>query len=136
MKKNLKILLADDDSDDSAFFKEVLTTIEPSAELIIVNNGRSAIEHLTRLGISHLPCAVILDYNMPLMKAPEVLDWMKARSWYDSVQRFVWSTSDSEEFRVDCLAKGAVHYFQKPTTVPGLVDILHEIMKCCEMAVR
>jgi CheY-like chemotaxis protein len=135
MKKKLTLLLADDDSDDRAFFKEVLSTMAPEVELQEVTDGKLAVEYLTRCGNDHLPCAVIIDYNMPNMSAPQVLEWMESRSWFDHIYKFVWSTSGHTDYRKVCQDKGALHYFQKPNTEEGMEDIMHKILEFCELAV-
>jgi CheY-like chemotaxis protein len=134
MEKKLALLLADDDSDDRAFFKEILGKIAPDVELQEVTDGKMATEYLTRCGNDHLPCAIIIDYNMPNMNAPQVLEWMQSRSWFNPIYKFVWSTSGQAEFRKACEDQGAMHYFQKPNTEEGMEEIIHHILEYCELA--
>ena len=70
-KSNLKILLADDDSDDCDLFKTALDELKVNANLIIVNNGEQLITTLKK-SEAHYDI-VFMDLNMPRKNGFECL---------------------------------------------------------------
>ena len=78
MERRLTLLLADDDVDDKDLFKEVLNMLASDVELKTFGYGKQAIDYLMHYRGDSLPCAIILDYNMPKMCAPQVLEWMQS----------------------------------------------------------
>lgn len=131
MKSNLVLLLADDDADDREFFEEALRNVEPTASLINVADGAKAVQYLNSCIEEDLPCAIILDYNMPHMSGPDVLDWINLRQRYNNIAKFVWSTAPQKEFVQACLEKGALEYFVKPNNHHGLISVVTKIINAC-----
>jgi CheY-like chemotaxis protein len=122
------ILLADDDRDDREFFEDVLHKVAPGARLKTVENGKQMIDYLAGCALTHLPSSVIIDFNMPLMNAIQVLDWMCSRSWYDGINKFVWSTSPEKKYIDGCREHGALTYFIKPETEEALFSIVQQVV--------
>lgn len=89
------------------------------------------VDYLAGCALDHLPCSVIVDYNMPKMNGVQVLDWMCSRAWYDGINKFVWSTAYEKKYIDDCLEHGALDYFIKPDTEEGLVSIVQRIVNQC-----
>lgn len=112
----------------------MLQQLAPEAELKTVSDGKQAIDYLTRCGNEQLPCAVILDYNMPNMTGAIVLEWLQSRSWFHNIQKFIWSTSQHQVYQEECARNGALHYFSKPNSQEELEDIMHKILEYCELA--
>jgi len=131
MIKKLSFLLADDDRDDREFFEEAMLQIVPQAVIKIVNDGRQAIDYLDNCPDDALPCAIILDYNMPHMNGPQVLDWVCKQPRFNGIDKFIWSTSDQQEYIDICLEKGVVEYFVKPNQEAGIRDIAQKIAGYC-----
>jgi CheY-like chemotaxis protein len=129
--KRLTFLLADDDFDDIEFFEQKLHALSPDAALKMVTDGEQAINYLRDCKENKLPCAVILDYNMPKMNAPEVLDWLCERSQYNGIAKYVWSTAHNREYVDDCLNKGVIEYFVKPNNDRELAHIIQKILAYC-----
>jgi CheY-like chemotaxis protein len=132
MIKPLGVLLADDDSDDRELLIEAFR--ELSSDFIIHNvaDGRKAAEWLENCDLENLPCAVILDYNMPHMTAPQVLEWICARPQFNGIHKFVWSTSSREDFVESCREKGIIEYFVKPFEQTGFKKIAVKVLKYCK----
>lgn len=72
-KKRYKILLIDD---DSTFLQAASRWLKKTGfyDVTIVNSGVSALNYLD----DHLPDLILLDYEMPIMKGPEVLKKIRA----------------------------------------------------------
>ena len=127
----MRILLADDDSEDRDFFKEALLEIIPSAHLSTVNDGKQATEFLEKCAETDLPCAIVIDYNMPLMNGPQLLDWLCSRPKFNGIDKIVWSTAHDKKYMDDCLGKGAIVYFVKANNYDGIKSIVQKVLAFC-----
>ena len=128
----MRILLADDDSEDRDFFKEALLEIIPSAHLSTVNNGKEATEFLENCALIDLPCSILIDYNMPRMNGPELLDWLCSRIKFNGIDKIVWSTAYDKKYVDDCISKGAIEYFRKANDYEGVKSIVQKILAHCK----
>lgn len=133
MSKKLQILLADDDSDDRAFFEQALRRLATGVNLVMVTDGRQVIDYLSRCGNSQMPSAVVFDYNMPFLNALQLLDWLESRSWFNGIHKFVWSTSNNQKYVDECISKGCSAYFVKPDSQFGIDYIIQKIVEVCQM---
>ena len=125
------ILLGEDDIDDEDLLREIITGIDASYYLLFVNNGRRLLEMLNEMPENHLPCLIVLDYNMPELNGAEILQEIKQVSRYASVPKVIWSTSNSETFRKTCLEAGANEYLIKPSNVNDLVSAARHMLSLC-----
>lgn len=123
-----KILLIDDDPDDRDLFKEALDQILPGAVFISFNDGRKAVEWLSNAKKEDLPNAIVMDYNMPHMTAPQLLDWLCEKDWLNNIPKIVWSTAAQPEYFANCKKKGAIEYYIKPTTQEDLKWIVKQVI--------
>jgi CheY-like chemotaxis protein len=128
MDSSAQFLIIDDDPDDRDLFKEALGLILPGAGLIAFNDGRKAIEWLSHAPSEELPAAIIMDYNMPQMTAPQLLDWLCEQDRLTGIPKIVWSTAVQPEYFNNCIDKGALEYFIKPTTQEGLHWIVRQVI--------
>ncbi len=128
MIERLRFLLADDDADDRGLFENILHELAPDALIQSVVDGKKAIEYLESCEKIYLPGAIILDYNMPLMNGPEVVDWMCSQPRYHGIDKYIWSTSSDQHYINSCLNKGVLEYFVKPATYEGAVEIVQTII--------
>ena len=127
----MRILLVDDDGEDRAFFKEALLEIAPTIHLGIVTNGKEAIEFLEKCAENDLPCAIVIDYNMPIMNGPELLGWLCSRPKFNGIDKIVWSTAYDKKYIDGCLGKGANEYFKKANSYDGIKEIVQKVLGYC-----
>jgi CheY-like chemotaxis protein len=125
------ILLGEDDIDDEELLKEVFATIDESINLLFVNNGRGIISTLDEIEDGHLPCLVILDYNMPTLNGAEILKELQDRQRYQHIPKLIWSTSASNTYKKSCLALGAKDYVIKPTNMEDLKKVVQHMLSFC-----
>ena len=125
------ILFGEDDIDDEDLLREIMEGIDESFYLLFVNNGRKLLEMLNEMPDNHLPCLIVLDYNMPELNGAEILREIKKNSRYSRIPKVIWSTSDSETFRKSCFEAGANEYFIKPSNVQDLVTIGRHMLSLC-----
>lgn len=116
------ILLGEDDIDDQELLKEIFLSLDPSFDLVPVNNGKKLLEFMHFVKNDNLPSLIILDYNMPDLNGAEILALLKAELQFDSIPRIVWSTSNSDSYRTMCLQQGADDYIVKPSTFNNLMN--------------
>lgn len=106
------LLLADDDEDDRAFFKEALDELFISVKLTTVNDGVELMGFLSESG--NLPDILFLDLNMPRKSGFECLTEIKKMERLKHLTVIVFSTSLDMEI-VDLMYEiGASYYIQKP----------------------
>ena len=128
----VKILLADDDSEDRAFFKDALIEIAPGVQLSTVNNGKEATGFLEKCTDADLPCVIVIDYLMPVMNGPELLDWLCSRPEFNGIDKIVWSTAYDQKYIDGCLGKGAIEYFKKANNYDGIKEIVQKVLSYCD----
>lgn len=112
-KTKRRILVADDDPENSALVAEVLRG--EGFEVAVANDGAEALAKIEETK----PELVLLDYNMPDYSGLETLHKLRQRQNYVAVI-FV-SGTDDERVVVDCLQSGADDYVRKPFGVGELV---------------
>lgn len=128
MKENKPyILLAEDDPDDQAMLIEALSAVDLEINVICVRDGKEAFEYLHRCRSSFLPSLILMDYNMPILMAPDILEILAADQRYKTIPKWVWSTSTREEYVYRCMSHGASGYFSKPNDIAGLKTIVDKI---------
>jgi CheY-like chemotaxis protein len=123
MNKELPyILLADDDPDDLVIFSEAIGELNPDVAIQTVIDGKELIEFLDACDRDELPTLIVLDYKMPVISGPEVLQRLAANPAYVHIPRIVWSTSERLKDIETCLQLGATAYFKKPASS---IEIAH-----------
>jgi CheY-like chemotaxis protein len=125
------ILLADDDSEDQELLKESLLEREPVALIDVVSDGQEVLTWLNQCPEASLPQLLILDFQMPILTAVEVLDRLRLNTRYDAIHKVVWSTSTQPEHIRKCLEKGALRYFTKPNNKTELRNLADSILSLC-----
>ena len=124
------ILLGEDDIDDQEILQEVFFEAAPSLHLQFFNNGRKVISHLESAG-DHLPCLIILDYNMPELNGAEILKILSQDERFASIPKIIWSTSDAPVYKSICLEYGASDYLVKPSKIDALEDMVKHMVSLC-----
>jgi CheY-like chemotaxis protein len=127
------ILIGEDDIDDQELLKEVFTSVNKSFVLKFLNNGKEIVEYLEALPDIHLPCLVVMDYNMPEENGAEILKHLRKDRKYSSIPKIIWSTSNSEMYRNICLELGANDYVIKPSNVREMEDVVKYMLSFCSV---
>lgn len=128
MNKELPyILLADDDPDDLNVFLQAFNELNPHTSVHTVSDGQELIEFLEACDPDELPAIFVIDYRMPLVSGPEVLQWLSSHREYAHIPKVVWSTSDRPRDIENCIRLGATGYFPKPTSFGKLGELIKKI---------
>ena len=125
------ILLADDDLEDQELLEDVMLELEPVSKVHSVINGKQVLEYLANCKDGDLPCLIILDYNMPELNGPQVLQLLCASPRYKKIPKLIWSTSNTGNYIKECLEKGATEYFVKPSSMVGLRKLAQDMLELC-----
>lgn len=113
MKKQLRLLLVDDDPDDRAFFIEAAREVDEHIECITANDGQKALE-LLRGSLNALPDIIFLDIRMPLLNGKKCLAELKKDDTLKHIPVVIYTTSKLVEESVELKKMGAAHFISKP----------------------
>ena len=122
------LLMADDDVEDQAIFSERFRYYFPDGMVHCVCDGQDLLQFLDSCPAEGLPRLVVLDYHMPIMNGLEVLKAMRERPHLATIRVVVWSTSNREKDRQDCMEWGASRYFVKPASLEELDSMIGYIL--------
>ena len=131
MLPSLTILLAEDDEEDQFLLKEALEQVDKNVRVEVVASGEKALKYLEKLPSSHLPCLIVLDYNMPGLTGQQVLQEICKSSRYKGIPKIIWSTSDDKRYISDCLSIGATTYMVKPDNVSEIKNQAKRMIQYC-----
>ncbi|OJV17623.1 MAG: response regulator [Dyadobacter sp. 50-39] len=122
----VRILLADDDHDDTFLFQEALTQVPLESRLSVAENGVELMRILQ--DTSCKPDIIFLDMNMPVKNGLECLEEIRGTSGYEQVPVVILSTSVAQYLWESAYRSGANLYIQKPTSFNGLIEILKKCL--------
>jgi len=120
-KQHYNLLLADDDEDDCAFFKEALDELSLPVSLVVVNDGVQLMDYLSA---NNLPDMLFLDLNMPRKNGHECLKEIKEINELNSMPVIIFSTSLDTEIVDLMYQKGATYYIRKPGEFSKLKKVI------------
>ncbi|MFM9984272.1 MAG: response regulator [Flavobacteriales bacterium] len=122
--KQLKILLADDDTDDCGFFKKALAALPLSTCLIVVNDGEQLMHQLLN-ETNELPDVLFLDLNMPRKNGMECLAEIKQNEKFKDLPVVIFSTVNNEAVMRTLFKAGAHIYIRKPGDFKQLKEVIN-----------
>ncbi len=125
MKEHItRILLAEDDSDDHAFFKHALFVVNPYVELITVREGTQLLSSIQSGTHADM---VFLDIGLPRKNGFECLLDIRTLLRLD-LPIIVYSTSDEQHNIQNAYRLGANFYLTKPTTLKRLEEAIKYLL--------
>jgi DNA-binding response OmpR family regulator len=124
---NLHILLADDDADDRAFFREALILAALHAELITVEDGKQLMDYLTTIDVPPPPDIIFLDINMPYKNGKACLREIRNNQKFNNVPVIMFSTSSHHKDIDDAYTNGANMYICKSDFFDDEVNMLNTL---------
>lgn len=127
----LRVLIADDDSEDLELMESSILSTGKNVELSLVPGGELILRHLEDQPDHKLPMLMIIDYNMPVINGAEVLLKLNSNVRYRPIPKFILSTSNSEHHIRECMNNGADGYFVKPDTKPDLDKLAIKLLSYC-----
>lgn len=127
-KHNYNLLLADDDEDDCAFFKEALDELSLPVSLVTVNDGVQLMDFLAHTAANDLPDILFLDLNMPRKSGHECLNEIREKEELKDFPIIIFSTSLDNEIVDLMYKKGATYYIRKPAEFSKLKKVIENAL--------
>ena len=125
-------LYADDDPDDQEFFKSMVSQLEPSVKVVLVNNGLELLQYLKNVvAEGNLPCCIILDINMPIWDGIRTLKALKVEEKYMNIPVIMFTTSRSLRDNELSLMLGAQGFITKPVNHRDFNQLYHRFAEVC-----
>jgi len=123
---NHRILLADDDEDDTFLFEQVLLEVNSGFELVVATNGIQAIDILTKNQEFDI---VFLDINMPLKNGLQCLQEIPALLGSKQIPVICFSTSGDQHIITKARDLGAAGYITKPVSYNKYLNVLKDVLR-------
>jgi CheY-like chemotaxis protein len=126
-----RVLLVEDDPDDVFMVRKVLDRAPFDVDLIVRENGRSALRYLSQFESTDdpaLPVLVLLDLNMPVMDGHALLQAIRRHEVLAAIPVIVLTTSSNEEVIRRAYADGANAVITKVDTLEGMSEIINTIV--------
>ncbi len=117
------LLLADDDEDDFAFFKDALDDLPLSVTLTTVSDGVQLMRALAEAG-DNLPDILFLDLNMPRKSGFDCLTEIKQVKKLQQLPVIIFSTSLDMNVVDMVYERGATFYIRKPGDFSKLKKVI------------
>ena len=131
----IKILIADDDSEDSMMIKEAFQEGHLANNISFVEDGEELMDYLQHKGkysdpsSAPLPGLILLDLNMPRKDGREALQEIKADVKLKSIPVVILTTSKAEEDVLRSYNLGVNSFITKPVTFAALCEVVQTIEK-------
>lgn len=129
----IKILLADDDTDDRIFFERALINTNIPSQFASVRDGEQLIEYLNS-HLENLPEVLFLDLSMPRKTGFECLTEIRENNNFDAIHIVMFSTSYTKDTGYEqgmietLLQNGAQNYIRKPNDLHLLQESIHKVL--------
>lgn len=139
MKKEVTILLVEDNEGDIVLTVEALRMAKMTNKVIVVRDGEEALNYLYREGNfadAELPDLILLDINLPRVDGKEVLTRIKNDATLRVIPVVILTTSDSEKDVMDSYTNHANCYITKPVDFNKFMQVVHMIKDFWIMLVK
>lgn len=123
------VLLVDDSPEFLGVARQLLEGLRPHVAVHTVTSGTDALAFLTRRAPhdeAPRPIFVVLDFRLPDMNAPEVLERLRSEPSLADLPILVLSQAGWPEDARRALAAGASAFVVKPSRASALRRVLHE----------
>jgi CheY-like chemotaxis protein len=121
------ILLADADARTCDSFAAELDRHIAYATVCIVEDGQSFLGFLAKRNWKDLPSMILVNYDLPDAKAPDLLRELLTDERYLTIPKLVWGPNGHKREMDECLVLGVKKYLQKPDDSIALGDIVRQI---------
>ena len=119
------ILLADDNPTLCGSFVEVVDRRVAYAEVKTVEDGHTFLTYLSSRPWDDLPSMILVNYDLPDTKAPELLRYLLTEPRYQSIPMLVWSRNGQHQEECQCL--GIKSYLLQPDGASDLEAVVDQI---------
>ena len=127
MKKEVKILLVEDNEGDIVLTMQALKKAKVSNGIQVVKDGEAALQYLRKQGQykkAETPDLILLDINLPKIDGIEVLTEIKKDESLMIIPVVMLTTSDSEKDIMESYQHHANCYITKPVDFQKFMDVM------------
>jgi chemotaxis family two-component system response regulator Rcp1 len=127
-KRNLKVLLIEDNPSQIMVLKEVLEESGVTMDLEVRTDGETALTDLRReeeVGLR--PDLIMLDLRLPGMDGHQVLRELKGDEELRVIPVIVLSTSQADDDVLRCYRMGANCYIVKPVDLDRFIEMIKAV---------
>jgi CheY-like chemotaxis protein len=129
IRRNIKILLTDDDEDDRDFFADAVADLDLNNPIEFCKNGLELLDRLYDKNFD-VPDIVFLDLNMPIMSGFETLQQIREDDRFTNIPVIaIYSTSATEDGIKNTFGLGANAYIVKPFDFNDLKKLLKKVIE-------
>jgi len=129
LRRNISILLIEDDMDDVELLEEALTNIDIDFTMEVIMEGDQVTPYLERQTLTSIPDIIVMDLNIPKADGREIIKNIKATPVFKMVPLVVFSTSSARDDIDYSYRMGANKFITKPVTMDGWNDAGNIIIK-------
>ncbi len=128
MKKELTILLAEDDEGHATLIKRNLQRSGLLNEIIHFKDGQETLDFLHQKVVEKdIPSLLLLDIKMPKVDGIEVLRQVKADTKLRKMPVIMITTTDDPREIDKCHELGCSNYIKKPIDYDNFVDAIRKL---------
>lgn len=132
MKKEVVILIAEDDDGHASLIRRNLRRAGVSNDLVHFRDGQEVLDFLFRAGEgphrkAHTPYLLLLDIRMPRVSGAEVLEQIKKDSELNKLPVIMVSTTDDPREIEKCHRLGCNSYVTKPIDYVKFVEAIRQL---------
>jgi DNA-binding response OmpR family regulator len=131
MKREVKILLVEDNEGDIVLTLEALKEAKISKGIEVVRDGEEALQYLRKTGRytnAETPDIILLDINLPKVNGKELLVKIKKDDTLKMIPTIILTTSDSEKEIIESYLFYANCYITKPTDFHKFTEVMRVII--------
>ena len=126
-KKEVKILLVEDNEGDIVLTLEALKEVKVSNNISVVKDGEEALQYLKKEGRfnnAETPDLILLDINLPKIDGKEVLEEIKRDALLMTIPVVILTTSDAEKDILESYNFHANCYITKPVDFDKFIEVV------------
>jgi len=131
MKKDLNVLLIEDNLIEVMKMKRTISFLELKHVLSVANNGEEGLQVLEDK--SKLPDLILLDLNMPKVSGIEFLSILKKNDNIKHIPIVILTTSDNQKDLEECYRLGVSGYVLKPLKYDDYVEKIKNVLSYWSM---
>ena len=127
MDLEIKILLVEDNFEDAAVTKRVLSHNKLNKGLVIAASGKEALAALQNIAKADLPQLILLDINLPDISGIDLLTCIKKDNNLRSIPVVILTGSNVDQDIQKSYDLGADSYLVKPISNDALMLVIEKL---------
>lgn len=131
MKKQLNVLLVEDNLIEVMKMRRTFSLLDLKHNIIVANNGEDALQNLEDK--SKFPDLILLDLNMPKVSGVEFLAILKKNDHIKHIPTVILTTSDNQTDLEECYRLGVSGYVLKPLKYDDYVEKISNVLSYWSM---